>query len=301
MKPQLSVVIPTYNRARLLKRLLNSLLDQDIRSDIFEVLVVSDGSTDNTHDYLTAFCRKHPSFRWTGQQNQGPAAARNLGLSCVESALVAFTDDDCLADSGWVQAILDVFNTRPDILGMEGRTVTISEDTTPLTHQLEGSGQCYATANVAYRRETLQEAGGFDPAFFYGNEDVDVAWRVMERGPVVYNEHMVIIHPPIPRTLYNFIRKPETYGVEILLYKKHPERYLQKKHHNPLFVIYSSMGIRYLPVELAQCLPLVLKKPILAFKSIIGLLMQRIWLILLVPRFLSMYFGIIKRNQTYVS
>ena len=301
MKPQLSVVIPTYNRVRLLKRLLNSLMDQDVESGVFEVLVVSDGSTDNTHDYLTAFCHQHSSFTWTGQQNQGPAAARNLGLSYVQSALVAFTDDDCLADSGWIQAILDMFNTRPDILGMEGRTVTIPEDTTPLTHQLEGSGQCYATANVAYRRETLQEAGGFDPAFFYGNEDVDVAWRVMERGPVVYNERMVIIHPPIPRTLYNFIRRPETYGVEILLYKKHPERYLQKKHHNPLFVIYSSMGIRYLPVELAQCLPLVLKKPILAFKSIIGLLMQRIWLILLVPRFLSMYFGIIKRNQTYVS
>ena len=301
MKPQLSVVIPTYNRLHLLKRTLASLLTQDIAPESFEVLVVSDGSTDDTHDYLNTFCQEHPFFKWTMQQNQGPSSARNFGLSQVKSPLIAFTDDDCLADPGWIQSILDMFNTQPDILGMEGKTVTIPEETTPLTHQLEGSGQCYATANVAYRREVLQEAGGFDPAFFYGNEDVDIAWRVMDRGPVVYNEHMVIIHPPIPRTLYKFIRKPETYGVEILLYKKHPERYIQKKHHNPLYVIYSSIGIRYLPQELAQCMPWVLKRPVLAFKSIIGLLMQRVWLILLVPRFLSMYFGIIKRNQTYVS
>jgi glycosyltransferase involved in cell wall biosynthesis len=301
MKPQLSVVIPTYNRLHLLKRTLASLLTQDIAPESFEVLVVSDGSTDDTHDYLNTFCQKHPFSKWTMQQNQGPSSARNFGLSQVKSPLIAFTDDDCLADPGWIQSILDMFNTQPNILGMEGKTVTIPEETTPLTHQLEGSGQCYATANVAYRREALQEVAGFDPAFFYGNEDVDVAWRVMEQGPVVYNEHMVIIHPPLPRTLYKFIRKPETYGVEILLYKKHPERYLQQKHHKPLYVIYSSIGIRYLPQELGQCMPLVLKRPVLAFKSIIGLLMQRVWLILLVPRFLSMYFGIIKRNQTYVS
>lgn len=301
MKPQLSVVIPTYNHLSLLKRLLASLLTQDIEPHVFEVLVVSDGSTDDTHDYLADFCRTHPSFRWTSQENQGPAAARNRGLSMVEAPVIAYTDDDCVADPGWVRAILDLFESRPDILGMEGRTVTVPEDVTPMTHQLEGAGQCYATANAAYRREVLTAVGGFDTAFFYGNEDVDVAWRIMAQGPVVYNEHMVIIHPPVPRTFYKFIRKPETYGVEILLYKKHPERYLELKRHKPLFVIYISIGLRYLPTELVPCVTLLLKKPILALKSMVGLLMQRVWLILLIPRFLSMYFGVIKRNQTYVS
>lgn len=297
---RLSVVIPTYNRPRLLKRTLDSLVAQDAPRGSFEVIVVSDGSTDDTHVFLEAFCSQHTAFRWYAQQNQGPSAARNHGFRKAEGDIVAFTDDDCEADPGWVREIIRLFGERPDILGVEGKTVTIQEQVTPFTHQIEGNGECYASCNVAYLRQALLDIGGFDPRFFYGNEDVDIAWRMMQRGPVVFDERMIIIHPPVSRSFLKFIREPETYGVEILLYQRHPERYKQVKKHNPLHVIFVSIGLRYLPRELRRSFRLVAGNPLQFVKVTAGLVLRRVWLLLVAPRLLAMYLGLIKQNRSYV-
>lgn len=299
MSTRLSIVIPTYNRPRLLARLLESLTVQDAPAGSFDALVVSDGSTEQTHAFLEDFCRRRPGFAWCAQPNRGPAAARNYGLARVSGEIVAFTDDDCLADRGWVREVLRTFEERPEVLGVEGKTVTIHDQVTPFTHQIVGSGGCYASCNVAYRRRELVEVGGFDESFFYGNEDVDVAWRLMQRGPVVYNDRMVIVHPPVPRSFLRFIRQSETYGVEILLYRRHPERYRAVKKYNPLHVIFISIGLRYLPRELKQNLRMVMGNPVLAAKVVAGLLLQRFWLLLVAPRLLAMYLGLIKQNRAY--
>lgn len=300
VKPPLCVVIPTYNRPALLARLLESLAGQDVPADQFDVLVVSDGSTDHTDAYLESFCQSHPNFRWLVQKNQGPAAARNFGLAQTMSDYVAFTDDDCLAAPDWVRETLKRFYEHPDILGMEGKTVTNHEQRTPFTHYVEGNGACYASCNVAYRRQALIELGGFDTRFYYGNEDVDLAWRMMQRGPVVFNERMVIVHPPVPRSFFKFIRHPETYGVEIILYQNHPERYLQTKKHNPLHVIFISIGLRYLPGQIRSSLRMSGRRPLVFLKALTGLALQRVWLLCLAPRMLAMYFGVIRKNRSYV-
>lgn len=300
MNQPLSIVIPTYNRPHLLARLLDSLAVQNVPAGSFDVLVVSDGSTDGTHAFLEEFCRAHPGFHWCAQPNRGPAATRNYGLARVDGEIVAFTDDDCVADPGWVSEILRTFSERPDVLGIEGKTVTIRDQVTPFTHQIIGNGECYASCNVAYRRQALIEIGGFDESFFYGNEDVDVAWRMMKRGPVVFNDQMVMMHPPVPRSFLKFIRQPETYGVEILLYHRHPERYKVVKKRNPLHVIFVSIGVRYLPRELKQGIRMVVGNPTLYVKVVAGLLLQRVWLLFVAPRLFAMYFGLIKQNRAYV-
>ncbi|MBM3262392.1 MAG: glycosyltransferase family 2 protein [candidate division Zixibacteria bacterium] len=298
--PALCVVIPTYNRPAFLARLLESLADQDVAPDHFEVLVVSDGSTDHTHEYLEAFCCTHTNFRWMVQKNQGPAAARNTGLAVATTDCIAFTDDDCIAAPDWVRHILRCFKEQPDVLGMEGKTVTQHELRTPFTHYVEGNGECYASCNVAYRRQALTELGGFDTRFFYGNEDVDLAWRMMQRGRMVFNEKMVILHPPVPRSFLKFVRHPETYGVEILLYRNHPQRYLQTKKHNPLHVIFISIGLRYLPGQIASSLRMSGRRPVEFVNALAGLALQRVWLLCLAPRMLALYFGVIKKNRSYV-
>lgn len=300
VKPPLCVVIPTYNRPALLARLLESLAGQNVSPDQFDVLVVSDGSTDHTHAFLETFCQSHPNFHWFVQKNQGPAAARNFGLEQATSDYVAFTDDDCIADANWVREILERFHDQPDILGMEGKTVTNHEQRTPFTHYVEGNGECYASCNVAYRRQALIELGGFDTRFYYGNEDVDLAWRMMQRGRVVFNERMVIVHPPVPRSFLKFIRHPETYGVEIILYQNHPERYLKTKKHHPLHVIFISIGLRYLPGQIISSLHMSGRRPLVFLKALTGLALQRVWLLCLAPRMLAMYFGLIRKNQSYV-
>lgn len=298
---RVSVITPTYNRPHLLKKLLDSLVQQGVSAESYEVIVVSDGSTDGTHAFLDAYCSELPTFRYIVQENQGPAAARNCGLEAAKGEIIAYTDDDCVAAPNWIEEIAELFDARPDVIGMEGQTVTIDDQVTPFTHQVVGSGECYASCNAAYRREPLREIGGFDRSFFYGNEDVDVAWRIMKLGTVVYNERMVIIHPPIPLTFMKFVRVPETYGVEILLHKRHPEKYRAVKKHNPLYVVFLSIGLRYLPGEIIRFGRMCAGMPGLWLKTMAGLLVRRVWLLLVAPRLLAMYCGLVKENKSYVS
>ncbi|MEQ8440288.1 MAG: glycosyltransferase family 2 protein [Ilumatobacter fluminis] len=93
--PALSIVVPTYNRRRRLDRVLRSLAGQ--RTDIpFEVVVVSDGSTDDTDEYLSSASVPLP-VRAIRQDNAGPAAARNRGIEAAAGDLIVFLDDDVVA------------------------------------------------------------------------------------------------------------------------------------------------------------------------------------------------------------
>ncbi len=95
-RPLVSVVVPTYNRLNRLKHVLSALEQQQFPTEDYEVVVVSDGSSDGTDTYLDAL----PSgshVRWFSQANRGPAAARNLGISKATGEFIVFVDDDVVA------------------------------------------------------------------------------------------------------------------------------------------------------------------------------------------------------------
>ncbi len=79
-KPLVSVVVAAYNASVLLKRALISLQTQSLDASLYEVIVIDDGSVDNTPHVLRDFCESAPNFRWYSQSNQGPARARNVGI-----------------------------------------------------------------------------------------------------------------------------------------------------------------------------------------------------------------------------
>ena len=97
LHPYFSVVIPTYNRLGKLRHVITALEQQTYPSDAYEVIVISDGSTDGTEAYLEAL-RSTMRLRWFPQANRGPAAARNAGIQKAGGEFIVFIDDDVVAE-----------------------------------------------------------------------------------------------------------------------------------------------------------------------------------------------------------
>lgn len=194
---RISVVLPTYNRLDRLRRVLDALAQQTLPCETFEVIVVSDGSTDGTNAFLerleTPFCLR-PIF----QENGGVAVARNAGLAWARAPFVLFVDDDVVPDPDLLAAHL----RRHDGLGKPavviGPMLTPADFPMPpwvrweqamLTKQyeamIEGAWQPTArqfyTGNSSLPRRQLQESGGFDGRFRRA-EDVELAYRLAGMG-----------------------------------------------------------------------------------------------------------------------
>ncbi|HEY63971.1 MAG TPA: glycosyltransferase [Caldilineae bacterium] len=194
-----SVVIPTYNRWAQLRCSLTAVLRQTYSN--YEVIVVDDGSTDNTGEMIQ---RVFPQVRYVRQDaNRGPAAARNRGIAAASGEIVAFTDDDCVVPPEWLAKISHGFHRWPDVAGVGGyqeapddllRTnkVAFAEHVMRLRRwgkqaQVEQLGgdevPGLGTNNVAYRRDVLIEVGGFDETFpVAAGEDADLKLRIAQRG-----------------------------------------------------------------------------------------------------------------------
>jgi glycosyltransferase involved in cell wall biosynthesis len=192
------VIIPTRNRSALLARLLRSLAA--LRYPAWEAIVVDDGSTDDTAETVERFRRDGLPVTYLYQPWSKMGAARNRGMATATGEILAFTDDDCVVDSGWLAALAAVFRAHPEALGVQGKTVTDHAAMTPFTRQIEQleGGPPYRTCNIAYRAGVLRELGGFDPALIRG-EDVVMGMRVRERGPIVFAPEALVTHPPRPK------------------------------------------------------------------------------------------------------
>lgn len=187
--PGLSVVIPTFNRARLLDRTLAALAVQEgLRTDV-EVIVVDDGSTDGTAEIVA----RHPGVVSLRQDNAGPAAARNRGWSTARGRVIAFTDDDTVPDPRWLADLAEAFDAESalDAAGGTVRPLRLNFFTRFVQaeqHASHGVGRdgeirYLVTANCAYRREVLTALGGFDEAFpVASGEDADLTMRAQARG-----------------------------------------------------------------------------------------------------------------------
>lgn len=186
------VVVPTHNRRHLLMRTLESLAAQSRPPD--QVVVVVDGSADDTMEALKA----RGDVTVVTSPGVGAAGARNAGWRLVDSDIVAFIDDDCRAEPGWLAGLLEGFRT-PDVGLVQGTTLP-DGDVGPYdrTVRVVAETGLYESCNIAYRRDALAQVGGLredfgrsfaqrrgDPASGGGSgfgEDTDLAWRVLRSG-----------------------------------------------------------------------------------------------------------------------
>lgn len=197
-----SVVIPVFNRGDLLRAVLDGLTKQDVRPSDFEVLVCDDGSTESLSPIIQEFTDKLPHLRHLQQTNQGPAAARNLGIVNSRSDVVVFIDSDVVLGTSVLSGLTDALSANPGWVGAEAKLEPIGgEDTLGWDAPRTDTGGHYHTAGIAYRRSVLETVGGMDENFSRAAcEDVELAVLMLQHGEIGFVPNAVVYHPRRRRT-----------------------------------------------------------------------------------------------------
>ena len=235
-----SVVIPTYNRLPILEKCLRALEAQVIPPDSpiagYEVVVVDDGSTDRTIEWLQTHQAELPHVKLFQQDHQGPAAARNLGVEKATGDTIIFIDSDLVVLEGFLQAHAKTLIEGEKTLGSDrlftyGRVINTCNFDDPTSEPFkvtDFSAAYFATGNVAIARKWLEQAGLFDTGFqLYGWEDLELGVRLKQLGltlikcPEAAGYHW---HPPfalsqIPKLIDQEIQRGR---MGVLFYQKHP-------------------------------------------------------------------------------
>lgn len=122
---QISVVICTYNRAAYIQDAMDSLYQQSIGKDQYEVIIVNNNSSDNTTDVCTAWINTHrdANYAFYNESKQGASFARNTGAALAKGSLLCFMDDDAIAETDYLERIIRFFEEHPDAGGLGGRII----------------------------------------------------------------------------------------------------------------------------------------------------------------------------------
>ncbi|MEM6424145.1 MAG: glycosyltransferase [Cyanobacteria bacterium P01_D01_bin.128] len=234
-----SVVIPTYNRKPILEKCLRSIEEQVWTAESpvtdYEIVVVDDGSTDGTVDWLRQSAAEFPHVKLFLQAHCGPAAARNLGVSKAKGEFIIFVDSDLVVLEDFLHchavALTEAQKTHSDRVFTYGRVINTCNFDNPTSEpfKLTDFSQAYfATGNVTIARHWLEQAGLFDTGFqLYGWEDLELGVRLKQLGltlvkcPQAVGYHW---HPPfsleqIPRLIEKEVERGR---MGILFYQKHP-------------------------------------------------------------------------------
>lgn len=231
-RPKVSVVVITHNRAGRLAALLDSLRAQSLERERFEVVVVNDCSTDETPTLLERELRMG-ALRLDVVHRGGVAcraAARNDGWRTARGELVAYIDDDCVADPDWLTQGLMACAVHPGAI-VQGRVDPIVAESASLSpaarsQQIHQAGPYYQTCNIFYPRGLIADLGGFDADAFtgHGGEDTDLAWRAISRGaPAVFAEQAQAFHAVNRIGLIGRLRFAAHWSESMLVYKRYPE------------------------------------------------------------------------------
>lgn len=235
--PLISVVVPTCGRPFLLQRCLEALAAQSLEPRRYEIVVADDGR-ESSAEQVVALMRGRGRLRihyLPVTHHHGPAAARNLGWRVARGRLIAFTDDDTIADRHWLEWGIAAFSEG--VAGVWGRIV-VPLPATPTDYERDVAGLSRseaATANCFYRRSVLEATRGFDECFETAwREDSDLFFTVLERcGRVIHEPRAVVVHPVRPASWGVSLSQQRKSMYNALLYKKHPRLYRERIQAKP--------------------------------------------------------------------
>jgi glycosyltransferase involved in cell wall biosynthesis len=228
--PRVSVVVCTYNGGRTLDQCVRSL--QKLEYPHYEVIVVDDGSTDDTPSILARF----PEVHVVRQPNRGLSAARNVGLELATGEVVAYTDSDCFADPDWLTHLVDQLQRTaaaavggPNLTPEDGwLAACVAASPGQPTHVLESDqvAEHIPGCNMAFRRDALLAINGFDPLYRKAGDDVDVCWRLQQSGQWITFAPGAFVWHHRRQGPRSYLRQQAGYGeAEALLRFHHPDRF----------------------------------------------------------------------------
>ena len=231
--PRISVVVCTHNNAAVLADCLAACCALDYPD--FEVLVIDDGSTDDTPGVVARF----PEVRSLRQEHGGLSVARNHGARQSTGDLIAYTDDDCEPDRDWLFWVARAFqNPRtgaaggpnlPPTPGGVQEAIVAAAPGAP-SHILTGDLQAehLPGCNLVLRRRALESIGGFQPQFVTAGDDVDLCWRLLDSGWELAFVPAAFVWHRRRTTVLRYLKQQSGYGrAEALLFDAHPERFNQ--------------------------------------------------------------------------
>jgi O-antigen biosynthesis protein len=234
--PQVSVVVCSYNGEKTLSACLERLQKLDYPE--LEIIVVNDGSTDSTP---TIAARQ--GVRLITTENEGLANARNTGLRDAQGEIVAYLDDDAYPDPQWLRHLVLAFERKSSYAGVGGPNVPPPDSSLVASCVGEAPGgpihvlisdreaEHIPGCNMAFRKDALDEVGGFDPQFRVAGDDVDICWRLLDAGfEIGFSPAALVWHEP-RRSIRAYWRQQFGYGrAEALLERKWPDRYRPGAH-----------------------------------------------------------------------
>ncbi|MCD6328123.1 exopolysaccharide biosynthesis polyprenyl glycosylphosphotransferase [bacterium] len=200
--PKFSIIVPVYNGEATIAECLEALASQDVPHHEFEVIIVDDGSTDDTSRIVERF-----DVRYIYQSNRGPAVARNNGVAHARGEIILFTDADCVPEPNWLREMVNPLVQDHDVAAVKGAYRTRQKSFTAVFAQAEFEERFKRLArrryidfvdtySAAFRKEVFEAVGGFNPRYpKANNEDVELSFLVAQRKhKMVFNPRAIVYH-----------------------------------------------------------------------------------------------------------
>ncbi len=225
--PFVSVIVCSYNGGQTLDACLESLGQIDYPA--YEIVLVDDGSTDNTAEIAARF----PSVRYIRQENHGLSHARNSGAAAARGEIFAYTDSDCMADKDWLYYLIGTLlsgnyagaggpNVPPPAQDWVQACVAASPGGPSHVLLTDTVAEHIPGCNMAWYRWAFESVGGFDVEYRKAGDDVDFCWRIQQTGQEIAFSPTAIVWHHRRFTLGAFRKQQEGYGeAESMLRFKH--------------------------------------------------------------------------------
>ena len=247
--PVISVITPTFNRANELPFLVQSIQNQTLDHSLFEMIIVDDGSTDNTESLVHSLIEKiNFNLKYFTKNNQGPGAARNLGIDNSRGDLILFIDSDCEADERWMEVIYDEYlNNRYDACGGPDAAKI---DFTPLQKAIDYSMTSFITTggmrghstkmianfyprshNMGVTKILIKQVGGFG-SLRHG-QDIELSHRIKKSGAKISFIPDAVVYHRRRTSLNSFFKQTFNWGVARINLYKIDESLLEPIHFFP--------------------------------------------------------------------
>jgi len=232
-----SIIIPTFNGASRIVHCLDALKKQVASRDV-EILVIDDGSTDDTANVVS----RYSSVRLITQTNAGPAAARNRGAMEAKGPILLFTDDDCVPLHGWLDAMIKPFKDS-EVVGAKGIYRTRQRSLAARFVQIEYEDKYRLMAalpnidfidtySAAFRRDRFLEMAGYDTSFPVAcAEDGELSYRMWTRGWKMKFVPSAVVFHTHPDTISRYLRKKYKFAFwRVLAVRKNPGKAVKDSH-----------------------------------------------------------------------